>query len=396
MRVYLMNKNTKVLYCEIDDNNNFIEIYETLNIDYAPLTIYNAYKDKSKSNLKVLNHWFQGRSIPSWRKDLEKLLFNLNISSPKEILNKAFGLSLSDQYWIKPVDMDIKWENINFFTNDFEFEAFLDVSLNDTYIDNISLHSPNNTTDGMLKKAWVIRNKERCLIKGTYEASGLEPICEWLASNICEIFNISHANYSIEVKDNKLVSVSSNFLKENEEIVTANDIIYMSHKKNDISYYEHYNNILKSNGIDNSKDKLSDMYLIDYLVLNQDRHLKNYGIIRNVDSLEWDRVCPIFDTGEGLECSKNMQELIYDRNVKYKFFDNTNFDFDKLFRYIDLSKYDLEKLKSLPNKLESVLREYELIISIPKERIEITVSRFKERIDKLMSAKESGNYGEEF
>ena len=39
------------------------------------------------------------------------------------------------------------------------------------------------------------------------------------------------------------------------------------------------------------------MYIVDYLMLNTDRHMKNYGIIRNVKTLEWERITLIFDTG---------------------------------------------------------------------------------------------------
>lgn len=48
-----------------------------------------------------------------------------------------------------------------------------------------SLKTPNNTTDGMLKKAWVIDGGTRYLIKGGYKSELLEPFNEVLASEIC-------------------------------------------------------------------------------------------------------------------------------------------------------------------------------------------------------------------
>jgi len=49
-----------------------------------------------------------------------------------------------------------------------------------------------------------------------------------------------------------------------------------------------------------------NMFLVDYIVVNFDRHMKNFGVIRNVETLKWERVCPIFDTGECTEpcCNK--------------------------------------------------------------------------------------------
>ena len=77
------------------------------------------------------------------------LLLRLNIVTPSELLDKAFGLSLSDQYWLKPVGTDIKYEDINFFDNDFNYAEFMEASLskNSKMIQNASsLKTPNNAS----------------------------------------------------------------------------------------------------------------------------------------------------------------------------------------------------------------------------------------------------------
>lgn len=94
--------------------------------------------------------------ISSWGDRLDLLLHRLNITAPCELLDKAFGLSLSDQYWLKPYNSNIKYDDINFFDNDFDYVEFMEASLskNSNIIQDISsLKTPNNTTDGMLKKA---------------------------------------------------------------------------------------------------------------------------------------------------------------------------------------------------------------------------------------------------
>lgn len=56
MKFILMNKNTPIALIEYDTNYNEIKkIYENYNIDYAPLSIINAIKDKSKNIVKVMN-----------------------------------------------------------------------------------------------------------------------------------------------------------------------------------------------------------------------------------------------------------------------------------------------------------------------------------------------------
>ena len=96
MKCILMNKNTPVMRVELDGRINAItDIYEVYDINYAPLAIYNDNRYKSKNLLRSLNDWFKGRGIPSWRKDLERLLQRLDVKSPEELLNKAYALSLS-------------------------------------------------------------------------------------------------------------------------------------------------------------------------------------------------------------------------------------------------------------------------------------------------------------
>lgn len=126
MKCILMNKNTRIALLEYNTKYNAIEeVYEIYNIEYAPLSVYNATKNKE-----------------------------LNIAT-EELLNKAYALSLSDQYWIKEQESKVEWKDINFFQNKFKYKGYLQASLSSTSGEHINppeLMSPNNTTDGMLQK----------------------------------------------------------------------------------------------------------------------------------------------------------------------------------------------------------------------------------------------------
>ena len=390
MKVILMNQNKKVLLAEMDENNIFQKIYEYYNINYAPLHIYNAY-NKKEDVLVALNSWFKNRGIPAWRQNIEKLLEKLNVTSPIELLNKAYGLSLSDQYFIKEEGQNLKWEDINFFMNGFQYKDYLDVSINSNSRESgtkISLHSPNNTTDGMVKKGWIIdKDNNRVLVKGAYSISGLEPINEWLASQICKRLDLDYCNYTLDIIQEQLVSKCNNFLTKDEEIITASDIMSLDSNDN-VSDYEKYVNILESNGIIDVKKKLSDMYIVDYLMLNTDRHMKNYGIIRNVKTLKWERMTPIFDTGTSLQSDVTLPYLDFD-NEEYKFFHSHNMTVNQLVNYIMLEKYDLTKLDGLIDEYKEVLEKYSDIIELNPKRLEKTVDGFSERIELLKQAKKN-------
>ena len=120
-----MNKNTPVLEAEYNSGVGvFTNIYVLCNMDYAPYHLRN-----SDALCVELSEWFKNRGIPSFRDQLDLLMHRLNVHAPSELLDKAFGLSLSDQYWLKPIDLNISYDKINFFENDFEYAPFMDASL---------------------------------------------------------------------------------------------------------------------------------------------------------------------------------------------------------------------------------------------------------------------------
>ena len=125
------------------------------------------------------------------------------------------------------------------------------------------------------------------------------------------------------------------------------------------------------------------MILIDYLVMNFDRHLKNYGIIRNVENLKWERVTPIFDTGECLQCDKSVNEMnFFDGNCK--FFSNVNKKFSDLLKYIDLNNYNLEELKDITESFKEKLKEYQYYTDMSDERIDKIYHGLKSRINNVI------------
>ena len=396
MKCLLMNKNTKIALINLNTELNSIDkIYEIYNEDLAPLSFKNAIKNSTVSPTKTLNNWYRGRGIPSWRKDLSDLLEKLNISSPDALLDKAYSLSLSDQYWIKEENQNIEWKDINFFTNDFKYQGFLSVSLSlqDDTNEEISLNSPNNTTDGMLSKAWIIEDEKRYLIKGTYSFSNQEPINEWLTSKICEKLGLDYCPYDIVIKNNKIMSKCECFINQNEEIISAYDIFMSEEKPSHIKDIEHYTNILEKHDIKDARSKIEDMFLVDYIVMNYDRHMKNYGVIRNVETGKWEKLTPIFDTGESLNCNKLTNEINFFRG-QGKFFTNTEKDFFEYLDEIDLSKVDLSKLKDIPDIYKEKLIETKEYTDITIDRINKLVNGLEKRINDLSEYKKR-NYKKE-
>ena len=382
MKCILMNKNKKVLTAEYQSSLGvFTDIYNVIDIDFAPIILKNAYQ--LNEDLKVsLSEWFKGRGIPSWRDDLDLLLAKLNISTPTELLDKAFGLSLSDQYWIKPFDSEIEYKDINFFEHDFEDSEFTSVTFSNTRDSNtkISLISPNNTTDGRLKKTWIIENGKRYLLKGGYKNEVMQPFNEVLATMICERLGFKHISYTIDVIKDKIVSKCECFINKDTELVSAYQILHNNCNKDEA--YETYINILENNGISKAREEIENMFILDFIMLNEDRHLNNFGIIRNVENLNWIETAPIFDTGQSLNIlDYNDEELVINGDGRF-FYDMDKFD--TIINYIkNIKRFDLSKLDGICEEFDDLLHKYQNITKMTDRRIDKICTLLLSRINKL-------------
>ena len=359
MQVYLMNKDTDVMKLEfLEDKNLFSKVINIKNICYAPLSIYKTYQN-NKDVLNEVNKWFKGRNIPIWRDDLFYLLKKLNVKTADELLMKSYALSLSDQYWIKPCNSNLKYKDINFFENDFGYSDFLDITFNESYIKRkINLMTPNNTTDGRLKKTWIIENNKRVLVKGGYKDNPNAPLNEYLASMICKHLGINHVDYGLDVINGKLVSKCENFIDSNTEFITAHSILKDELSGDYKENYERYIKILEANGINDARDNSEDMILLDYLIMNVDRHLNNFGIIRDVRDLKWISIAPIFDSGEAMNFEMLDDDTMVINDNGRLFNEVVHFD-----KFLDLirknRKYNFEGLDNIVDEYESILKKYQ-------------------------------------
>lgn len=375
MKCILMNKNTEILTAEYNEESKFFDnVYEIKNIKYSPYILKSFYKKEDINNFPFRNNlseWFKGRGIPSWRDKLDLLLHRLNIVTPTELLDKAFGLSLSDQYWIKPFYSNIKYEDINFFENDFDYAEFLEASLSinsKTITKETSLKTPNNTTDGMLKKAWVIEDGTRYLLKSGYKNEVLQPFNEVLASEICSRLGFNHVTYTLDTYKDTVVSKCPCFITKDTELVTCYQIKNDMKRHDNIEDYEEYIKKLKSEGIKDARIKVENMYILDFLIMNEDRHLNNFGIIRDVNTLKWLDVAPIFDNGMSLNIPYYDDEEVIISGHGRLFYELK--PFDEIIKVVkNLKRIDIKALEGLPEWFDNLLHEYKDITHMSDKRI---------------------------
>ncbi len=388
MKCILMNKNTKVLVADYDQATGvFSRIYDVYNIDYAPYILKSFYNEGNVNDTfrTNLNKWFQGRGIPSRRDKLDLLLHRLNIIAPSELLDKAFGLSLSDQYWLRPIDADIKYDDINFFGNDFDYTEFMEASLSknsQNITSENSLKTPNNTTDGMLKKAWIIEDNTRYLLKGGYKNEILQPFNEVLASMICERLGFNHVAYTIDTYKDMVVSKCPCFITKDTELITSYQIQNDIKSHDSLEAYEDYVKLLDNHGIKDARIKMENMYILDFLIMNEDRHLNNFGIIRDVNTLKWLDVAPIFDNGQSLNIQDyNDEEVIISGHGRL-FYEVK--PFDEIIKVVkDIKRIDVSKLDGVVDDFDNLLHKYQNITNMSDRRINRLCVLLNRQINKL-------------
>ena len=274
----------------------------------------------------------------------------MEIKDTKTLLVRCFGLSLSDQYWICPDGTDLKWEDVNFFDNVFSDDVG-DILFGSAHrSESINFHSPDSTSDGNLKKRWKIINTKRCLIKGGSNPFRQQPFNEVIATGVMERLGIP---YTVAWIGGFPYSVCEDFITEQTELVSAWRIIQTQKKANDTSLYRHFVNCATALGIPDVVPFLNRMIVLDYILANEDRHLNNFGAIRNAETLEWLGMAPIYDSGSSLGYDKVAPEIRAEQDIECKPFKKHHEEQLKL--VTDFSWIDFDRLSDVKDLITEVL-----------------------------------------
>jgi hypothetical protein len=298
MKYILMHKTIPVLSMEIDgETGTIIGLGELHAPEHLPVGI--PYSGNMVDR-QVLNAWWGGRSIPASRSGLREALETLQIPSQLLLLTKCYGLSLSDQYWVYPEGSGLCWEDINFFDHPFADDVgnILFGKVPDKA--ELNLISPDNTSDGWLRKKWVVADGKRHLVKGGSNPAQQEPYNEILASAIMRRLRIPHISYTLTMLDGYPYSVCDDFITAETELIPAWHIYQTQKKPNHVSIYQHYLNCCEALGIPGVADALDRLLTVDYLIVNEDRHFNNFGAIRHADTLKWVGAAPVYDCGTSM------------------------------------------------------------------------------------------------
>ena len=289
----LMHKGVPVVELTLDHSGNIASLEDVITPDHAPVgTLVDGIVSE-----ELVSKWWSKRSIPASRSGLRNILEVLDIPTPSYLLESSLGLSLSDHYWIKPRGSQLRYKDVNFYENPFSEDVGSLLFGHAGPEGVFDLTSPDNTSDGNMMKKWKIVNGQRFLIKSASGFMVSEVVNELAASMLADSLHIDHASYGLVFEGDKISAATLDFIGLNTELVSASRILRGVGKGVDL--YRSYVDACSDLGVD-VVPSLDRMITFDYLIGNSDRHLGNFGLIRDPDTLEYTGVAPLFDNGASM------------------------------------------------------------------------------------------------
>ncbi len=292
---YIMRKDEVITYAEFSEDGTMLSFSPNIrNRELAPI--------QDQYQTSWLKEWWKERSVPLDQGHIDRMLKKRGYSLPSEYLVKNLGLSLTDYYWIKPIDSGLKWKDVNLFENEFS-ENLLEWESQGEENDEIPHYSPNSTLQGRIEKTWICAGKERYLVKGNRDYLSSESINEVIATKIHEMQGYkNYATYElikISHKDYEYGCRSKLFTSQKKELVSAFALYTNEKKANGVSNYSHLMNICKKYGMDMEyvQSEMDYQIMTDFIMTGYDRHLNNIAFIRDADSLKFIGTAPIYDSG---------------------------------------------------------------------------------------------------
>ena len=179
------------------------------------------------------------------------------------------------------------------------------------------------------------------------------------------------------------------FITKDTEFITAHQIINDMKRYDSVEDFEEYIKKLEENGIIDAREKVENMYILDFLIMNEDRHLNNFGIIRDVNTLKWLDVAPIFDNGMALNIPYYDEEEVIISGHGRLFYEVK--PFDEIIKVVrNIKRIDISKLDDLPEYFYNLLHKYQYITHISDKRIYRLCALLQRQINKLKNLIEEG------
>lgn len=387
-----MYRNDKILSFIVTFGKKIpIEIVEKW--DYFDKSIFNTSENDSLEDLNSsIYHFFLKRLMPRDRKDFQKILDGTGCHSGMELLFKGHGLSLIDHYWFQKEDENLRYEDINFFTNKWD-DSFARAILNGDYesLKNVSLDVPDINTRGWAVKGWLCEETPVLYKIGIDDSHPEESISEVLASRLANrLFGKDEATlYELKMINGRYAAASKLMINIDEELTSLQNVLpyelftLYSKRSIDKSVHKEFLKRIEEFGIKGLYEYFIKIACLRSLCFVNDLHFGNISIIKNTRTNEI-RLAPIYDLAGSFGSSERGKQFLSNLNkgslilIYYIYgslepdWDYSWYDPDKLIGFEDeireyLSKSDFYT-PELINNIISVYKEQKATLDALKQK----------------------------
>ena len=321
--IILMMKDTPVM--RINTSNGLYDVLNFKLIPYQMKSIIWSMKleEKDSYTREELLKWqnitiekyelfisfLSARVLTLDRKNAKKILmaFHLEQSQSKEYRAKVAiicrAVSLQDNYWIKLEGEKERWSDVDIRQNSLS-EVVAQVALHGSSLTlGGAVHTPELTTHGTYAKCWR-RTRDGLYLYKRGGHNSEDSHIEVEVSNILDKTNVMHVKYYDAESRGKYCCKCKCMTTENISILSAMDFFTYCNRNGYSA-----NSLMYS--ID--ADSIYKMFIVDYLISNNDRHGMNWGFFYNCDTMDIIGCHPLFDHNGAFD------EEALRKGVKYMF-----------------------------------------------------------------------------
>lgn len=358
----LMHKDVECGVLIIDETTGKVSGYKDLDKAYTPFL--------GNSTIENIKTWWEMRAIPANRETIKELIHSLTVISPEQYLAKNLGLSVTDTYWIRPIDLDISYDNINFFN----LKVFNDGRI--PYHNNTS-YDPNASLGGQMEKYWDLSGDTPILIKKSYRYFGQQSINEVIATKLHSMQGspFAYVNYQCEKTDDGGTQCRCPaFTSTKVELVNAYEVVSSKKISKDTSYYKAFIEICSERGVDKQyiQDYMDYQTITDFIISNTDEHLMNFGVIRDADTMSIIGPAPIFDSGNSMFYSDVKSEPFTRVEMLERKITSFYSSEEKMLKNVKNRNIVKIDLLPTPQELKDIYMEYDM----PEPRVNNIISNY--------------------
>ena len=286
----LMHKDIQCGVIAIDRDSSALSEFRLLDDRYAPFL--------GNADNRLMKLWWNHRAVPGSRRDMLEAIRRAGCGNRHDYLAKNLALSISDTYWICPMELELKW-------NDVDLHRRLNTAQDAVVFHNGTSYDPNASLGGEMSKYWDMSKERPALIKKAYEDYGQQSVNELFATEVhsrqkAGIPYVEYLHYRSD--DNALCTRCEAFTSETIEFIPAYEILRSRKQKKDRSDCDQYIDICEEHGIKREvmQNFIDYMILTDLAISNTDRHLQNFGVLRDADTMKLIGPAPLFDSGNSM------------------------------------------------------------------------------------------------